>query len=120
MNNQQMDYASKKININGVMYHPELAAEKIGWRYQASHAIHCFGENKDFAIRSMEHHKTFTKVGKLRYGTRRIINSSYGFQRRYQISVSHESFDINGNKIQLVGPYNSDAELENFNMEMFN
>lgn len=119
LNSQQIAYASQKVNIDGVMYHPDLAEDRKGWRYQALHAIHNYGECKDYAIRSRNHDMAFTTVGKLRYGSRRKIHSGYGFQRRYQTSTMHDSYDEHGNIIHTIGPYSPDAKLENFDMGVF-
>lgn len=90
MEELRAEYAAKKVVITHkqhgkIAYHPEIAQHMSGWQYKTKDAIHNFGDNKDFAIESRNHHKTFTTVSKLRYGNKRKT-SGYGYQRRHQVS----------------------------------
>ncbi len=105
MKELQAIHASKKVsrrnNPNAKM-HPELDSKNKGWNFSAGDGVHYFPTKKDAedarkfymgdTMYGGSHETTvysdgskYTQgVGKIRNGRRRIIDSTYGLQGRYQ------------------------------------
>ena len=84
-------HAKKKVpsrKNKNVLLHPDLAENEKGYNFSAQgFGVMSFGDDKEFAKRDRDHLiKLGVKVGKLRFGRRRRIDSTFGLHKRFQES----------------------------------
>lgn len=103
-----------------ILLHYDLENKIKGFNFSAKHHGVMFFHNKDEAIKQRNYFKEIgINVSKIRYGRRRIVDCTFGFQRRYQVSTSHTRYDKLGNQIKNCGSYLPDIDFENINFNFF-